>query len=55
MRYAAELLSDPTRQIKDVSAHCGYPDAAQFSRIFRKQLGIAPKFYRTALLLDDAH
>lgn len=43
---AKKLLSETSRQVKDISASCGYADQNYFSRIFRKHTGISPVAYR---------
>ena len=49
MRQAAAALEDPGRQIKEVAWRSGYEDPAQFSRTFKKMIGLSPQRYREAL------
>lgn len=46
MRYAATELKNPNRQIKDIAFLLGYDEPAQFSRAFKKQLGLSPTQFR---------
>ncbi|GAA3021095.1 helix-turn-helix domain-containing protein [Actinokineospora globicatena] len=46
---AKELLTDPTqgsRTIAEISRHCGFTNAAHFSRTFHKSTGHSPRDYR---------
>ncbi|MCI8615823.1 MAG: AraC family transcriptional regulator [Lachnospiraceae bacterium] len=48
INYARQLLSQKEilkLNVADVSSMCGYYDAAYFSRIFRKKIGIPPGSY----------
>ncbi len=49
MRFAARMLHDPACQIKDVAIRLGYEDPAQFSKLFKKKIGMSPRQYRLAL------
>ncbi|MFD1906803.1 hypothetical protein ACFSQ7_26535 [Paenibacillus rhizoplanae] len=40
MQKAAILLQAPHLQLSEVSAMAGYPDYAQFSRMFKKAHGL---------------
>ena len=42
LAYAVWLMSHATSRISDVAAHCGFADAAHFSRTFRTAFGDAP-------------
>ncbi|MDD5705284.1 MAG: AraC family transcriptional regulator [Kiritimatiellae bacterium] len=46
MRAAAERLQDKAVQVKAVAVQYGYDDVAQFSKMFRKKIGLAPSAYR---------
>jgi AraC family transcriptional regulator of arabinose operon len=46
LNSACELLSVTDLPIKTISAMVGYSDSHFFSRIFKKNLGISPAFYR---------
>jgi PAS domain S-box-containing protein len=48
MRKAARALRDDDGPIKAVAAEAGYGNAAQFSRLFKKMIGISPKQFREA-------
>lgn len=48
MRAAAEWMRDPMRQIKDIASDAGYDDPAQFTRAFRRHMGLSPQEYRRA-------
>jgi PAS domain S-box-containing protein len=48
MRKAARALRDDDRPIKAVAAEAGYGSAAQFSRLFKRMIGIPPKQFREA-------
>jgi AraC-like DNA-binding protein len=46
---AREYLADPTLKVADVARLVGIPDAAYFSRIYRRAFGVAPMADRQAL------
>jgi AraC-like DNA-binding protein len=48
MRKAAWLLASTPWQIKRIADHCGY-EPAQFSKLFRKRMGLWPMQYRRSL------
>ncbi len=48
MQSAARTLGDPSRQIKNVAMESGFRDPAQFSKLFRGQIGLSPANYRRA-------
>jgi AraC-like DNA-binding protein len=48
MRKAAHALQSPEAQVKSVAAALGYDDAAQFSKLFKKKIGVAPAHYQRA-------
>ena len=43
---AKELLVSSTLNISEISRACGYEDPSYFTRVFRKETGIAPRHYR---------
>lgn len=47
MKLAAELLNDPNARVYSVAEQCGYADASNFIRVFRRNYGISPAEYRT--------
>ncbi|SFE29458.1 helix-turn-helix domain-containing protein [Blastococcus tunisiensis] len=49
IRSAADELS-----VADVAVECGYPDAAHFSRLFRRAYGRSPRTFRRESRLADA-
>lgn len=44
--HAKRLLADSDLKIADISKKCGYDDAKQFSKIFKKLTGMSPKEYQ---------
>ncbi len=54
MSKAAEALNDLFRPVKQVASEAGYDDISQFSRLFRKKIGISPRQYRAILPLGRA-
>jgi AraC-like DNA-binding protein len=48
MRKAAYELQKPEAQVKSVASSLGYDDPAQFSKLFKKKVGVAPAHYRRA-------
>ena len=53
MQNAATALHDPSRSVKQVALEAGYDDASQFSKLFKKKIGLAPRLYRVALPLSS--
>lgn len=43
---ARTLLRDSAAPLKQVASRCGFRDAGYFRRVFRRELGIAPREYR---------
>jgi transcriptional regulator GlxA family with amidase domain len=48
MRKAAVALQKAEAQVKSVADALGYDDPAQFSKLFKKKIGVAPAHYRDA-------
>lgn len=46
IRAAARLLSDTSLSVVDVACAVGFNDHSQFSRLFRRHMGITPSAYR---------
>lgn len=46
INYACRLLRDENISIREVAEICGYDDLPQFSKIFKKRIGLSPKNYR---------
>jgi AraC-like DNA-binding protein len=46
VRLAAERLREPGARVKEVAAALGFADAFHFSRVFRAEMGVAPKVWR---------
>ncbi|WP_024562326.1 helix-turn-helix domain-containing protein, partial [Franconibacter helveticus] len=45
---ARRMLLYSTMTISQISEHLGFSDATYFSRFFRRQVGVAPKTFRSA-------
>ncbi len=43
---ACDLLKNSDRTMLDIALSCGFQDAAYFSRVFKRQLGVSPSEYR---------
>jgi AraC family transcriptional regulator len=48
LKAAQRLLRSTRLPIMEVGNRCGYPEAHHFSAWFKKQCGVAPKYYREA-------
>ena len=46
---ALELLADPELAVTEIAQAVGYYDVLQFSRIFKKHMGISPSQYRISI------
>ena len=46
MERAHELLANSPMRIKEIAFASGFEDAAYFTRIFQKTMGISPRQYR---------
>ncbi|MBN1437080.1 MAG: AraC family transcriptional regulator [Sedimentisphaerales bacterium] len=49
MRKAAAELRHLNRPIKNIARRAGYPDPAQFSKLFKAKIGLSPLQYRMTL------
>ncbi len=47
IRLAAERLNAPNVSIKEVAAALGFSDAFHFSRVFKQEMGVSPKLWRS--------
>lgn len=54
MHYVARQLADPDITIKELAEQLGYTELSDFSRAFRRVVGISPRRYRESLLLTDS-
>ena len=50
----AMLVARPDLKVKDVGCFCGYNDPTAFTRVFRRQVGLTPRTYRTQELREAA-
>ncbi|MGQ1947857.1 helix-turn-helix domain-containing protein [Geofilum sp. OHC36d9] len=49
IQYACQLLDHTSMRLKEIALRIGYDDPFYFSRIFKKQMGVSPKTYKTKL------
>ena len=49
MKQAKEQIERTNRSMRDISSRVGYEDYFQFSKIFKKVLGVSPTEYRAGL------
>lgn len=49
MKRAKELLRDPARSIKEISAETGYSDPNYFSKLFKRVVGLTPTEFRESV------
>ena len=54
MDRARSLLSRTPLSVQEVARSVGYPDALQFSRMFRKHVGVSPLVYRNRARAGEA-
>jgi transcriptional regulator GlxA family with amidase domain len=52
MRRSAALLASTDLQVKQIARRCGY-EPAQFSKLFRKRMGLWPTEFRRRLPVGD--
>lgn len=50
MQMAAMALREKLRPVKQVAYDAGYDDIPQFSKLFKKKIGLSPRHYRATLL-----
>ena len=53
MRQAAVWLEDTDLSVKEAADRAGYADPAQFTKLFKKQIGLSPRQYRATLQFGD--
>lgn len=46
MHEALRLMRDTNRSLRDIAAHCGYPDGSSFGRDFKRVHGTTPGMHR---------
>jgi AraC-like DNA-binding protein len=49
MQEALRLMRDTNRSLRDIAAHCGYPDGSSFGRDFKRVHGTTPGMHRALL------
>lgn len=49
MHEALRLMRDTNRSLRDIAAHCGYPDSSSFGRDFKRVHGTTPGTHRALL------
>jgi len=47
VEFACSEMRDTYRSLADIALSCGFVDQSHFSRVFRRQMGISPKHYRS--------
>lgn len=55
IEQAKRLLGNPSMSVSDVAVAVGFSDPSYFSRVFRKQEGVAPSEYRVAAAARVPH
>jgi len=54
MTQAKRLLANPTMPVADVAVAVGFSDPSYFTRVFKRQEGVAPSEYRAATIFEAA-
>jgi AraC-like DNA-binding protein len=49
MHHAIECMMNPNRSIQDIAQKLGYEELSDFSRTFRRVIGVSPRRYRQTL------
>src|SRR5262249_27120158 len=49
IEHARKLLNDPGVTVLEAAVRCGFSDQSQFTKIFRRVMGVTPTGYRAAL------
>lgn len=55
MEQAKRLLANPSISVGDVAVAVGFSDPSYFTRVFKRQEGIAPSEYRANTIFELAH
>jgi len=55
MEQAKRLLGNPTMPVADVAVAVGFSDPSYFTRVFKRQEGVAPSEYRATAIFEAAH
>jgi AraC-like DNA-binding protein len=55
MEQAKRLLANPTMPVADVAVAVGFSDPSYFTRVFKRQEGMAPSEYRANTIFEAAH
>jgi YesN/AraC family two-component response regulator len=54
MTQAKRLLANPSMPVADVAVAVGFSDPSYFTRVFKRQEGVAPSEYRAATIFEAA-
>jgi len=54
MTQAKRLLANPAMPVADVAVAVGFNDPSYFTRVFKRQEGVAPSEYRAAVIFEAA-
>lgn len=54
MEQAKRLLANPTMPVGDVAVAVGFTDPSYFTRVFKRQEGVAPSEYRAQTIFEAA-
>jgi YesN/AraC family two-component response regulator len=54
MAQAKRLLANPSMPVADVAVAVGFSDPSYFTRVFKRQEGVAPSEYRAATIFEAA-
>jgi AraC family transcriptional regulator len=49
IEHARQLLSQPSVTVREAAVRCGFSDQSQFTKVFRRIVGLTPTGYRAAL------
>lgn|GEM_PF-2489446 len=51
--YACHLLAQKTKSLKEVAEECGFANISQFTRLFKKRMGLTPAAWRYDAYLNS--